>query len=260
MLQPAYALATLALQPGDLIRFDRSVWMAFAKVENVRGKEFMLEEVPNLPRELLGGWTASYETMLTTLSALLVAPEMARRYRLSGRNSILLVGPPGCGKTYMTRIVASEIARMSGRRARFGVVKPGGWENPFVGATQKAIRDTFKALREAARDGMAFLFLDEIESIARSRGHFANIHSDKHLAALLAELDGFEDRGDVAIIAATNRKDLLDPALLARFPVEVPVQRPNQCRRQGHLQSPLASRSALLAERRTGGGYARGDD
>jgi len=229
VLQPAHPLASLALQPGDLVRFDRSIWLAFDKVENVQGKEFMLEEVPSLTRELLGGLDASYETMRTTLSALLVAPEMARRYRLSGRNSILLVGPPGCGKTHMTRIVASDIGRLSGRRVRFGVIKPAAWESPYVGATQKAIRDTFKILREAARDGVAFLFLDELESIARTRGNFANIHSDKHLAALLAELDGFEDRKDIAIIAATNRKDLLDPALLARFAVEVQVSRPDQC-------------------------------
>jgi proteasome-associated ATPase len=229
VLQPAHSLVGVALQPGDLIRFDRSIWLAYEKVENVQGREFILEQVPNLTRDLLGGQDTSYETMLTTLSALLVAPEMARRYRLSGRNSILLVGPPGCGKTHMTRIVVSEIARLSGRKARFGVIKPAAWESPYVGVTQKAIRDTFKMLREAAQDGLAVLFLDEIESIARTRGQLANIHSDKHLAALLAELDGFDDRNNIAIIAATNRKDLLDPALLARFAVEVAVHRPDQC-------------------------------
>jgi proteasome-associated ATPase len=228
VLKPAHQLAGGGLQPGDLVRFDRGVWMAFAKVESAQGKDFMLEDVPDLPRELLGGLDASRETMLTTMTALLVAPDMARRYRLSGRNSILLVGPPGCGKTYMTRIVASEVARLSGRRARFGVVKPAAWESPYVGMTQKAIRDTFKVLREAAQGGLAFLFLDELESFARTRGHFANIHSDRHLAALLAELEGFEDRKDIAIIAATNRKDLLDPALLARFAIEIPVERPDQ--------------------------------
>lgn len=228
VLKPAHSLAGQDLQPGDLVRFDRTVWMAFAKVESAQGKEFLLEEVPDLPRELLGGLDGSCETMLTSLSALVVAPDMARRYQLNGRNSILLVGPPGCGKTYMTRIVASELARLSGRRARFGVVKPAAWESPYVGMTQKAIRDTFKALREAARRGPALLFLDELESFARTRGHFTNIHSDKHVAALLAELDGFEDRKDVAIIAATNRRDLLDPALLGRFMMEIQVERPNQ--------------------------------
>ena len=228
VLKPAHRLAGQDIQAGDLVRFDRGVWMAFAKVESAQGKEFMLEEVPDLPRELLGGLDGSYETMLTTLSALVVAPDMARRYQLDGRNSILLVGPPGCGKTYMTRIVASEVARVSGRRARFGVVKPAAWESPYVGVTLKAIRDTFKVLREAAGGGPVVLFLDELESFARTRGHFANIHSDKHLAALLTEIDGFEDCKDVAIVAATNRKDLLDPALLSRFMMEIQVDRPDQ--------------------------------
>jgi proteasome-associated ATPase len=228
VLIPAYPLAGIELQPGDLVRFDRSVWMAWDKVENVPAKEFLLDEVPRLSREMLGGHDAAYEAVLTTLSAVIVKPQLAKRYRLNGRNSILLMGPPGCGKTHMTRIVVSEIARLSGRKARFGVIKPAGWESPYVGETQRAIRATFKSLREAARDGIAILFVDELESICRTRGHFANIHADKALAALLAELDGFEDRTDIAIIAATNRKDLLDPALLTRFAQEVEVPRPDQ--------------------------------
>jgi proteasome-associated ATPase len=241
VLQAAHSLARQDLELGELVRFDRSMWTAFDKVENAQTREFMLEDVPNLTRDMLGGCEISYETLLITLSALLVAPEMARRYRLTGRNSILLVGPPGCGKTHMTRIVVSEIGRLSGLRARFGVIKPAAWESPYVGATQKAIRDTFKTLRLAARDGLAFLFLDELESFARTRGHFANIHSDKHLAALLAELDGFEDRKDIAIIAATNRKDLLDPALLARFAVEVQVSRPDPSAAKAILNIHLPS-------------------
>jgi len=128
----------------------------------------------------------------------------------------------------MTRIAVSEISRVSGRKARFGVVKPAAWESPYVGMTQKAIRDTFKTLRAPADGGISCLLIDEIESISRTRGHFANIHSDKALAALLAELEGFEDRTDIAVIAATNRKDLLDPALLGRFGDEVQVGRPDQ--------------------------------
>src|SRR5437762_8908126 len=77
VLQPAYTLAGIGLERGDLVRFDRSVWMAWAKVENTQAKEFMLDEVPNLPRELLGGQDGNYEQLLTTLSAIVVAPEKA---------------------------------------------------------------------------------------------------------------------------------------------------------------------------------------
>ena len=103
--------------------------------------------------------------------------------------------------------------------------------NPYVGATEQNIRRTFRGLSEAAKQfGMAVVFLDEIESIGRIRGSATGHHSDRFLGALLAEIDGFETRGDVAIMAATNRKDLLDPGLLSRFNVEIQVQRPDMRR------------------------------
>jgi ATP-dependent 26S proteasome regulatory subunit len=186
------------------------------------------DEVPDIGREQVGGQEANLETLLSTLTTILVAPDKAQLYGLGGRQSILMVGPPGCGKTLMARVAASEIARLSGKRCRFGVVKPAEWESPWVGETQQNIRNCFKALREAAQDGFAVLFLDEIEAVGRIRGSVIGHHSDKFLAALLAELDGFTDRGGVAIIAATNRKDMVDPALLERLSdVEIHVSRPD---------------------------------
>jgi len=129
----------------------------------------------------------------------------------------------------LVRIAASEVTRLSGRRCRFAVVKPAEWESPWVGETQRNIRECFKGLREAAADGCAILFLDEIEAVGRTRGSVVGHHSDKFLAAFLAELDGFEGRGNVAIVAATNRKDLLDPALLERLSdTEIHVRRPDR--------------------------------
>jgi len=129
----------------------------------------------------------------------------------------------------MARVAAAEVTRLSGRHCRFAVVKPAEWESPWVGETQQNIRNCFRALRDAAAtDGYAVLFMDEIESIGRIRGGSGNQHGDKFLAALLAELDGFTDRAGVAIVAATNRKDLVDPALLERLSdVEVAVSRPD---------------------------------
>ena len=228
VVDPAEALRAAELKTGDMIRFDRNAWMAFEQLASVPGKEFLLDEVAPMTRHQIGGQDANYETLISTLTTILVAPDKARDYRLSGRNSILMVGPPGCGKTLMARVAASEASQFSGRKCRFAVVKPAAWESPWVGMTQKAIRDTFKALGEAAEDAFAILFLDEIESIGRTRGGMTNVHSDKFLAALLAELNGFEDRKNVAIIAATNRRDLVDPALLERLSdVEVQVTRPD---------------------------------
>ncbi len=216
------------LQGGDQVRWDRSAWMAFERLERAAGRHFLLNEVPSVGRACVGGQDENLELLLSALTAALIAPEKATQYGLSGRKSILMVGPSGVGKTLMARVAAAEVTRLSGARCRFGVVKPAEWESPWVGETQQNIRNCFKALRTAAEDEAAVLFLDEIEAVGRIRGGSSGHHSDKFLAALLAELDGFADRSGVAIIAATNRKDLVDPALLERLSdVEIVVRRPD---------------------------------
>jgi ATP-dependent 26S proteasome regulatory subunit len=223
----AGTLDARALKSGDQVRWDRIAWMAFEKIPSAVGRRFLLAEVPDVSRDQIGGQDANLDILLSALTAVLVAPEKARRYGLGGKRSILMVGPPGCGKTAMARVAAAEMARVGGVRCRFGVVKPAAWESPYVGETQQQIRSCFRALREE-NEGCAVLFLDEIESIGRLRGAVANQHSDKFLAALLAELDGFTDREGIAIVAATNRKDLCDPALLERLSdIEITVRRPD---------------------------------
>ena len=181
-----------------------------------------------ISRAQVGGQDANLETLISTLIPILSFPEKAKNYGLGGRRSILLVGPSGNGKTLMARIASSELASVSGVQCRFGVVKPAEWESPWVGETQANIRRCFKALREAAEDGYAVLFLDEIEAVGRVRGGAVGQHSDKFLAALLAEIDGLANRNNIAIIAATNRKDMVDPALLERLSdVEIEVKRPD---------------------------------
>lgn len=216
------------LRMGDRVRWDRTLWMAFEKIESADGRQFLLDEVPEIGRDRVGGQEENLENLLSTLTPIFAAPGKASQYGLGGRRSILLVGPPGCGKTLMVRVAVAELASLSGVRCRFGVVKPAEWESPWVGETQANIRNCFKAVREAAEDGFAVLFLDEIEAVGRVRGGAVGQHSDKFLAALLAELDGFAERGRVAIISATNRKDMVDPALLERLSeIEIEVKRPD---------------------------------
>jgi SpoVK/Ycf46/Vps4 family AAA+-type ATPase len=138
-----------------------------------------------------------------------------------------MIGPPGCGKTRMARIAAAELQRVTGRPVHFEVVKPGEFESSWVGETEKNIRRRFADLRAAAQGGLSVLFLDEIDAIGRTRGGRAGQHADGFLAALLAEIDGFESLGRVAVVSATNRVDLLDPALLSRLgEVQIQVGRP----------------------------------
>jgi proteasome-associated ATPase len=224
----AGSLKQLQLTAGDQVRVDRSAEVAYERIELASSRRYLLEEIPEIGRHYVGGHQHHLETLLGALTTALVAPDKARAYGLAGRRSILMVGPPGCGKTLMARVAAAEIAHSTGHKCRFAVVKPAEWEDPYVGVTQRNIRQCFQALREAAQDGPAVLFLDEIEAVGRIRGSAVNQHNDKFLAALLAELDGFTDRSGVAVIAATNRKDLTDPALLERLSdVEIVVPRPD---------------------------------
>lgn len=218
-----------ALSRGDRLRCDLGARMAFERVDDMAGRSFLLEQVPDLDGACVGGSDESLEMLISALSAQVVNPALAERFGVGGRRSVLMHGPPGCGKTLRARVAVSAISKLSGRRAQFAIVSPGQFESPYVGETAANIRHCFQSLREASRNGPAVLFLDEIEAIGRIRGGRGSVHSDRFLGALLAEIDGFDRRGDVAVIAATNRKDLLDPALLQRISaVEIPVPRPDQ--------------------------------
>ena len=227
VVDSAGSLDVSTLNPGDRLLWDRAAWMAFERLEEGRRREFVLTEVPDARRGDIGGQDAALEFVLSALTATLVAPAKALAYGLKGRRTILMVGPPGCGKTSIARVAVAEMARLSGRPCRFGVVKAAGWESSWVGQTQQRISAIFALLRQAASDGYAVLFLDEIEAVGRTRGRAGSEHGDKFLATLLAELDGFDARANVAVLAATNRADLLDSALTSRFDLQVMVGRPN---------------------------------
>jgi len=228
LVDGAPALATTDLSSGDLLRFDRNLWMAFEKVEHARGHKCLLDSVPDIRSEQIGGLGPQIDTLFSALTMALTNPERAARYGLGGRQSILMIGPPGCGKTLLAKAAANQVMRVSGTRCQIAVVKPAEFESPWVGETQANIRNFFKRLREAANEGFVVAFFDEIESAGRTRGSAVGHHSDKFLGALLAELDGFTDRKNIAIISATNRKDLVDAALLERISdIEIPIARPN---------------------------------
>ncbi|MGC8863588.1 MAG: AAA family ATPase, partial [Armatimonadota bacterium] len=216
------------VKPGDVVLWDRSAGVVFEKLEAGGGSRFIIDEIPNATVSQIGGQERCVNELLSALTLNLVAPHIGAKYGLDGRQSILLWGPPGCGKTLLARVAVAEISRLSGRRCRFALVKPGQWESMWVGQTEENIRNFFQTLREIAEDDYVLVFFDEIESIGRIRGGVTSHHSDRFLAAFLAELDGFIGRGRVAIVAATNRKDLIDPALLERLSdIEIPVPRPD---------------------------------
>jgi proteasome ATPase len=228
VVEPADALVGAAIRAGDFIRYDRDAWLALERIDRREEKELFLQEAPDIGPESVGGQKKSLDALLAALGSMLLDRERAERYGLIGAKcAILLEGPPGTGKTLMARACAGALARTSGRRVRFGVVKPAEWESMWVGETTRRIRRTFQALRESAEDGLSVLFLDEIDAVGRARGGPGAHHADRHLAALLAELDGFASLRNVAVIAATNRLDLLDAAIVQRLSeLHIRVERP----------------------------------
>ncbi len=209
-------LREVELKAGERVRWEPAARIALDRVEESEAGRFLMGEVPKTSLAAVGGQDENVMKLMGILTAMLVDAKRAKEYGLNGRASILLVGPPGCGKTLMVRAAAGEISRMTGKAVRFFIVKPSEWESCLVGNTEKNIRTLFANLREATKDGsQAVLFLDEVDSIGRVRGHTQGYYSDKALNALLTELDGFAERDGVAVVATTNRKDLIDSAAAA---------------------------------------------
>jgi proteasome-associated ATPase len=219
------------LRSGQIVLFDRPSRMALESMEGSEAEKYTFEDadVGDLPLGCVGGRREALDDLISVLTGSLVRPELAQTYQLGGRRTILLYGPPGCGKTLMARTAASEIQRISGKRCRFKVVGPGEFENAYVGQTETNIRNCFDWLGALKDDELAVIFFDEIEAMGRSRGSLGAHHSDRFLATLLTEMDGFKAKGrKISILAATNRRDLLDPALLSRLSdTQIEVPRPD---------------------------------
>ena len=220
-----FALAADKLKPfvselkeGDLVRWDPNLRMAFEKLADNSGEEHVLKEISTeMDRSRIGGQDYNLDKLISVLSIPFVDLEMSQKFDLSGENTIALVGPPGVGKTLMLNVAMSEIYRLSGQRCLFAEVKPGAFESEWHGVTGRNIREFFAYCRRAAETTPVVIYMDEAENNGRVRGIRTNVHGDKAATAIMREVEGLIGRGNVAIVIATNRPDLLDPALKQRF-------------------------------------------
>ncbi len=232
-------LQNLALRPGDHLLVDMRANLAVEQLPRPEVGDLLLEEVPNVTYTDIGGLDAQIEQIVDAVELPYLHQDLFRTYDLPAPKGILLYGPPGCGKTLIAKAVANSLAtkvsEFSGDesvRSFFINIKGPELLNKYVGETERQIRRIFERAREKADEGWpVIVFFDEMESLFRTRG--SGISSDMEstvVPQLLAEIDGVEGLRNVIIIGASNREDLIDPAILrpGRLDVKIKIDRPNE--------------------------------
>jgi len=225
------------LKVGDHILFDPRTNYGFEKLPKSSVEEVVLEEIPNITYENIGGLGEQIEILRDSVELPYIYPEIFAEHRLSPPKGILLYGPPGCGKTLIAKAVANSLAKSIGQRTGrettpyFLNVKGPELLNKYVGETEHKLREVFKKAREkASEDVPVVIFFDEMDSLFRMRG--SGISSDMEatvVAQFLSEIDGVESLNNVIVIGASNRQDLIDPAVLrpGRLDLKIKVNRPD---------------------------------
>jgi proteasome-associated ATPase len=234
----ADALRGALLRPGDHLRLDPRTNLLLERLARPEIEDLLLEEVPDISYVDIGGLDDQIEQIADAVELPFLHQELFAEHRLPAPKGILLYGPPGCGKTLIAKAVANSLARKvadkigEGKgRSYFINIKGPELLNKYVGETERQIRLVFQRAREKSEEGWpVIVFFDEMDSMFRTRG--TGISSDMEstiVPQLLAEIDGVEGLRNVIVIGATNREDLIDPAILrpGRLDVKIKIERPN---------------------------------
>ena len=238
VVELATELIDQPLKSGDTALMDSRSGLLVERLPRPEVEDLVLEEVPDITYEQVGGLDEQIEQITDAVELPFVHHDLFAEYQLPAPKGILLYGPPGCGKTLIAKAVAnslaSKVAEMSSdREARSYFLNIKGPEllNKYVGETERQIRLVFQRAREKSAEGWpVIVFFDEMESLFRTRG--TGISSDMEstvVPQLLAEIDGVEALKNVIVIGASNREDLIDPAILrpGRLDVKIKIQRPD---------------------------------
>ncbi len=233
----AEPLHNIKLSVGDVLLFDHRSGLLLEKLPKAEMEEVILEEVPDVTYSDIGGLKRQIETITDAIELPFIYPELFKEYRLSPPKGVLLYGPPGCGKTLIAKAVANSIAkRLESKKGKdvrsyFLHVKGPELLNKYVGESERQIREVFSKAKEKAEEGMpVVVFFDEMDALFRTRG--TGISSDVEstiVPQFLSEIDGVESLRNVIVIGASNRQDLIDPAILrpGRLDIKIRIDRPD---------------------------------
>ncbi len=238
VLQRSEIMQDVFVRAGDYVRIDNKTGLVLEKMERPEVEELVLEEVPDITYRDVGGLADQIEQIRDTVELPYLHRDLFREYSLEPPKGILLYGPPGCGKTLIAKAVANSLAKKVSERtgdpdvrSYFLNVKGPELLNKWVGETERQIRLIFQRAKEKSDEGVpVIVFFDEMDSLFRTRG--TGISSDVEstiVPQLLSELDGVESLKNVVVIGASNREDLIDPAILrpGRLDVKIKINRPD---------------------------------
>ncbi len=231
-------MTDIKVRAGDFVRIDPRAGLVVERLARPEVEELVLEEIPDITYDQVGGLAAQIEAIRDAVELPYLHRELFAQYALEAPKGILLYGPPGCGKTLIAKAVANSLAKAvaerTGRpdaRSYFLNIKGPELLNKWVGETERQIRLIFQRAKEKSDEGVpVIVFFDEMDSLFRTRG--SGISSDVEstiVPQLLSELDGVEALKNVIVIGASNREDLIDPAILrpGRLDVKIKISRPD---------------------------------
>jgi proteasome-associated ATPase len=236
----AEPLTLAPIKPGDSLLVDGKAGYAYERVPKAEVEDLVLEEVPDIRYEDIGGLFRQIEQIRDAVELPFLHADLFNEYKLRPPKGVLLYGPPGCGKTLIAKAVANSLAKQVAlargdedgqAKSYFLNIKGPELLNKFVGETERHIRLIFQRAREKASEGTpVIVFFDEMDSIFRTRG--SGVSSDVEttiVPQLLSEIDGVEGLENVIVIGASNREDMIDPAILrpGRLDVKIKIERPD---------------------------------
>jgi proteasome-associated ATPase len=234
----AESLADSPVRAGDALLLDTRASFVYERIPKAEVEELVLEEVPDIDYADIGGLAGQIEQIRDAVELPYLHPDLFKEHQLRPPKGVLLYGPPGCGKTLIAKAVAAslaaKVAEITGKplgKSYFLNIKGPELLNKYVGETERHIRLIFQRAREKAGDGTpVVVFFDEMDSLFRTRG--SGVSSDVEttiVPQLLSEIDGVERLENVIVIGASNREDMIDPAILrpGRLDVKIKIERPD---------------------------------